>query len=452
MFTSGNLFVKIFIDQHERSIKAYKNIFSSFVLKILSIATNLLLVPITIHYINPTRYGIWLTLSSIIGWLSFFDIGFGNGLRNKFAEAVAKGNNKLARIYVSTTYAILLIIILFVLILFLFINPFLNWAKILNSPSAMADELSLIVLIVFTFFCIQFILQLVTTIIIADQQPAKVSFINFLGSILSLIIIYILTKITSGSLLYLGIAMSAAPVIILIGSSFWFYARNYKDFTPSLKFIKLTYAGDLFYLGFKFFIIQISVILLYQTSNMIIVQLFGPAEVTSYNVAYKYFGVVPMIFNIVLTPFWSAFTDAYTKNDLTWIRKVIKRLQFFWILMIFLTLLMLLISEPIYKIWIGDVVTIPFALSAILALYVLINCWCGIYSYFLNGVGKIKIQLYASLIGGVINVPLAIFFGMHYGLVGVIFPILIIGLINSTWAPIQYYKIINNRAKGIWAQ
>ena len=180
MFTTGNLFVKIFIDQHERSIKAYKNIFSSFVLKILSIATNLLLVPITIHYINPTRYGIWLTLSSIIGWLSFFDIGFGNGLRNKFAEAVAKGNNKLARIYVSTTYAILLIIILFVLILFLFINPFLNWAKILNSPSAMADELSLIVLIVFTFFCIQFILQLVTTIIIADQQPAKVSFINFL--------------------------------------------------------------------------------------------------------------------------------------------------------------------------------------------------------------------------------------------------------------------------------
>lgn len=446
------MFIKIFKDQHERSIKAYKNIFGSFVLKFLSIATNLLLVPITIHYINPTRYGIWLTLSSIIGWLSFFDIGFGNGLRNKFAEAIAKGNTELARIYVSTTYAILFIIILFVLILYLFINPLLNWAIILNSPSSMANELSLIALIVFTFFCLQFILQLVTTIIIADQQPAKASFLNFLGSILSLIIIFILTKITSGSLLYLGIAMSAAPVIILLGSSFWFYTRNYKDFAPSLKFIKFTYARDLFYLGFKFFIIQISVILLYQTSNMIIVQLFGPAEVTSYNVAYKYFGIVPMIFNIVLTPFWSAFTDAYTMNDLAWIRKVIKRLQFFWMLIIFLTLLMLLISEPVYNIWVGDVVTVPFALSAVLALYVLINCWCGIYSYFLNGVGKIKLQLYASLIGGVINVPLAIFFGIHYGLVGVIFPTLIIGLINSTWAPIQYYKIINNQAKEIWAQ
>ena len=57
-----------------------------------------------------------------------------------------------------------------------------------------------------------------------------------------------------------------------------------------------------------------------------------------------------------------------------------------------------------------------------------------------------------SLIGGVINIPLAIFFGLRFGLIGVVFPILIIGLINATWAPIQYYKIINNRAKGIWAQ
>lgn len=72
-------------------------------------------------------------MSSIIGWFGFFDIGLGNGLRNRLAEALAKEDLKLARIYVSTTYAILSLIILGVLLLFYLVNPLLNWNKILNA-------------------------------------------------------------------------------------------------------------------------------------------------------------------------------------------------------------------------------------------------------------------------------------------------------------------------------
>ena len=94
---------------HSRSIRAKKNIFASFGLKGISILISFFLVPLVLNYIDITKYGIWLTLSSIIGWFGFFDIGLGNGLRNKFAEAIAKGQKELARIYVSTTYAILFI-------------------------------------------------------------------------------------------------------------------------------------------------------------------------------------------------------------------------------------------------------------------------------------------------------------------------------------------------------
>ncbi|MBC7451263.1 MAG: hypothetical protein H7259_07215, partial [Cytophagales bacterium] len=80
-FTKGN----------ERSVKAKKNIAFSFIIKGLNIGIGFVLLPLTMHYVNDTKYGVWLTLSSIIGWLGFFDIGFGNGLRNKLAEAIAKG-------------------------------------------------------------------------------------------------------------------------------------------------------------------------------------------------------------------------------------------------------------------------------------------------------------------------------------------------------------------------
>src|SRR6266542_424892 len=91
-------------ENHERSIQVKKNILTSFLAKGGTIAINLFLVRITIDYVSPLQYGVWLTLSSIIAWFSFFDIGFGNGLKNKLTEAIAKNDYLLARQYVSSTY------------------------------------------------------------------------------------------------------------------------------------------------------------------------------------------------------------------------------------------------------------------------------------------------------------------------------------------------------------
>ena len=121
-----------FTKGQDRSIKIKKNILASIKIKGLSILISLVLVPLTINYVNPTQYGIWLTLSSIVAWFSFFDIGLTHGLRNKFAEAKAKGEDNLAQILVSTNYAILAIIFSVVWISFISNNNFLDWTQILK--------------------------------------------------------------------------------------------------------------------------------------------------------------------------------------------------------------------------------------------------------------------------------------------------------------------------------
>lgn len=437
---------------HQRSVKAKKNILASFLIKGCNIAISLVLVPLTIHYVNPTQYGIWITLSSIIGWFAFFDIGFGNGLRNKFAEAIAHDDHEKARIYLSTTYAVLSIIIASVLALFFCINPFLNWPKILNTSQGMAGELSLLALIVFVFFCLQFLLQLITTIITANQQPAKASFFNFLGSILSLTVIFILTKTTSGNLIYLALGLGFTPIVVLSASSLWFYTHDYRKYAPAFRFVKFSYARSLMSLGVKFFIIQIAVVILYETSNLIIAQLFGPAEVTSYNVAYKYFGIIPMIMSIVMMPFWSAFTEAWVKKDIDWIKMTMTRLRRLWMLLIIITMAMLLGSQLVYKFWVGKDIFIPISISAAMASYVIINAWNGIHSQFVNGVGKIKMQLYVAIAGSLINIPLAIFLGNNLGIYGVVLSTTIISIMGAIVSPIQYHKLINNTARGLWAE
>jgi hypothetical protein len=79
----------------------------------------------------------------------------------------------------------------------------------IKCPSRDGQELTTLALIVFVFFCLQFVLQLITTVITANQRPAKASIFNFLGSLFSLTVIFILTKTTAGNLIYLGIALGA---------------------------------------------------------------------------------------------------------------------------------------------------------------------------------------------------------------------------------------------------
>lgn len=446
----ANIYNQFINSGSTRSIKAKKNIFYSFFIKGISILTGLIMVPLTISYVNQSQYGIWLTLSSVIAWFSFFDIGFGNGLRNKFAESKAKGNDFLAKAYVSTTYGILTLIFIAVWIIFFLLNFGLNWSTILNAPLELKNELSVVAIIIFSFFCIQIVLNTISTVLIADQKPAKAALIATSGQVISLIIIYFLTKTTNGSLMYLALAIGIGPLMVMIFSSFWFFNSSYKMYSPTIKLVNFRYAKDIMSLGAKFFFIQIAAIIIYQTTNIIIAQVSGPEDVTVYNIVFKYFSIATMLFAIIMTPFWSAFTEAKSNNDYVWMKKVYKNLFLIFLFLMVFTIFMLLISNYVFNIWVGDLVSISFSMAFIVAIFVIVNLWNMLFSQLLNGMGKIKLQLYVSLIGTSLNIPLALYLGKQYGVKGVVISSILLSLISASYGPYQVNLLLNKRAKGIW--
>lgn len=450
MISNKDFYKSFFKKGHERTIRAKKNIAASFIIKGVSISVNFALVPLTINYINPSQYGIWLTLSSIVAWLSFFDIGFGHGLRNRFAEAKANCNFEKARIYVSTTYAVLALIFSGVWILFFIINKFVNWSTILNAPPELAIELSTVAIIVFSFFCIQIVLGTINTVLIADQKSAKAAFFDMLGQIFSLCIIYILTKKTTGSLIYLALGLGAAPILVLLASTLIFYSSQYQYFAPNLKYVKFSQAKDILKLGFNFFFIQIAVIVIYQTNNIIISHIGNPNDVTVFNIAYKYFSIVLMVITIIVGPFWSAFTEAYTKGDYSWMRLTLGKLKIILFFSIFGVVVLVLLSKYVYQFWIGNLISIPLKVSISLGVYVILLSVISLYTQILNGIGKIKIQILTYTSATIFHIPLAFFLGKYLGLIGVIFSASMFYIIICFFAVKQVNLIINEKAVGIW--
>ena len=157
-----------------------------------------------------------------------------------------------------------------------------------------------------------------------------------------------------------------------------------------------------------------------------------------------------MSFSIILTPFWSAFTEAWAKNELGWIKKTMQKLIRLWGLLLIAGVIMLVSSKWVYRVWVGDKVIVPYFMSALVAGWVLLNAWNGIYSHFLNGLGKIKLQLYLGISAAILNIPLAIFLGLKMGIEGVFLANVLVVSTGALIYPVQYKKLISNNAKGIW--
>lgn len=436
----------------DRTKNIIRHIKWSFLFQIGSVIANFLLVPATIGYLSIENYGIWLTLSSFIAWFSIFDIGLGNGLRNKFAEAKSLENDEKAQSMVSTAYFTLGSISLVLVIVFFIFNTFLDWTKVFNTSAEMQAELAVLLPVIFAFFALQLVTKLIVTIYQADQHHSIQIKVQFFGQAVSLLAIWLLTKTTYTSLLIFGTIFSALPVIILLVINVFAFKSKYKKFKPKLSLWKKEHFKEITGLGFRFFIIQIAAIVLFSTDNIIITQLFGPEEVVPYNIAFKYFSIVIMAYTIIVTPFWSSFTEAYAKKEFDWIKNSVINVQKIWILVLFGIIVMVFLSDWFYKIWVGDSVVIPIELSLAMALFVALMTFNMVYVQFINGIGKIKLQLYTSLFSMFINIPLSILFGkcFGWGVTGVVLATCFCLGYSVVLRPMQYYKLINNTAKGIW--
>ena len=222
--------IQSFINSGEKRTRIAKlNILGSILIKGVSIIVQLLLVPITLGYLSEELYGVWITLSSIIIWISFFDIGLTLGLKNKLAEALAVGDRALGKKLVSTTYATLICIFIPLCILGQFIIPQIDWCNILNIPIIYKNDVVNALKVIFGCVCIQMIFNAISSILAAYQKVALSSIFTPIGNLISLIVIFFLTKYTQPSLINLVLSVSYIPLLVLIIGNIIYFSGQLKD-------------------------------------------------------------------------------------------------------------------------------------------------------------------------------------------------------------------------------
>lgn len=412
------------------------------------------LVPVLLDYLDPLRYGVWITMVSVVNWLYIFDVGLGNGMQNALASALARKNREQGQIIVSTTYSLMIFIAMVLLLVIAAAGPLLDWGVVFNVDGDIAADVALGVGITVVFYVMQLVVRLIGVVLTADERPALAGYFNTIGSIVTLVVVLLVKPHVPGSIALLSCIMGVANLLPPVVASFVLYRSQYRDIRPSWNRRDMSLAPELFMLGGKFLVMQLSAVVIYTTDNMIITQMFSPAEVTPYALAAKYVGFVTIGYGIILKPFWASFTHAHELGEVVWIRRMVKKLHFMWGGVVFATFTLVAVSPYIYDMWLGGKVDIPMSLTILMGIHVVMFNYGQIYSKYLNGVGKLEVQFRLSIITAIINIPISMFFAgpLGMGVNGVILGTICTNIPVVLAAPYQYYQLSTGRAQGIWSK
>ncbi len=394
------------LTKDDRSKRVFKNVLNSFLVKIFSTVVTLSLIPVSIKYVNKESYGVWLTISSVITWINVFDFGLSNGLTNKLTEVFAVKNNRLARVYLSTSYAILLLITGALLLLYFIAAPFINWNTVFNTTidkATLSDALN----VTFVSFCLLFLFKPLTSLLRSLQMHFLNNIIQLIGNALALVIIFCWGGNTADPFLFLAVVMAMSYPVTLLIASVILFATRYKHLKPSYKSLDFSLKRILFGLSIKFFVIQLSVLAIFTSNNLVISYFDNNESVTYYNIAYRYFSIITIFQTLIMTPLWTAFTDAYTLRDFSWIKDTVTKMNRLNVLLCAALIFMVMASNMVYKIWIGSDIVIPAELNILFGVYMAVTIFKETYNSFVNGVGKLNLQVVFSIVTIILQLPLA---------------------------------------------
>ncbi len=443
---------KIFSD-NKRTALIRKNVLFSFLIKGWSGLVTLLLVPLTLKCLGEYTNGVWITISTTLLWIDNMDIGLGNGLRNKLATFLALDDYENGRRVVSSTFMMLIFIIVPVVLLLVGLISVADIYTFLNVDEEIIPTLASVLSVSVIFVCGTFIFKFIGNFYMGLQLPAVNNFLIVSGHTLALLLTFILYLTECHSLMLIAIVNTCSPLIIyLIAYPYTFYIR-YPKLRPSVSCFDKSMVKGVFNIGMKFFILQICGTILFLSSSLLISKIFNPSYVTPYQIAYRYFSIVLVMFTAISNPYWSATTDAYARGDMDWIKKSKRQIEKLLCGLVCLMCVMVMLSGFVYNIWIGDEIEVPFELTVCMALYIMVLIASMAYSNFLNGMGVLRLQMIFTVTAAVLFIPASVLAtSIHYNIISILAVLTLVNAPGLIVNRMQLVKLLSGKASQFWTK
>jgi O-antigen/teichoic acid export membrane protein len=389
--------------------------------RIISVIVSFLSVPLTIGYLGAERYGVWITLGSLLAWLQITDFGLGNGLRNAVTTAAGQEKPELVRTHLSNGLLLLSAVASAVGITVAVAWPFIDWNGLFGVTSQAARaEVGSAVGAALAIFLIQFPLSVTSKVYMAYQEGRIGNYWGGAGNLLSLLALLVVTH-TQGGLVWLVIAVSGASMMVNIVNTAWLFLVHKPFLRPRFSSIDFTCMRSLSEMGGQFFLIQIMALVTFSTDNFIISHFLGARNVPEYTLTYNLFNYSLLPQTILFAYLWTAYNEAIARRDIVWVRRTFDLNLFVGLgFSVAAAVVLGVIAKPFIGWWAGKNVVPSSSLVLWMAAWSIINGFTNPIACLLAAASHLRYQIIYSAVSSVANIALSLYLVQRWGSVGVI--------------------------------
>lgn len=402
--------------------------------RILNTLVKFITIPLAVTILGREEYGVWLTLLSLVAWLSVSDLGLPAALINPLAQAIGKDDSKRTRELISTTFFLLSGVGLVIGGLCIGLALVLPLERILglNDPTFSWDvRLATIVVVAISLGAL--VLRLTDAITLAMQKGYWGAIEDSVALLISLLCLVSL-KIRGGGLTEFALAITLPSLFGRLGLWGFLIYRFGQDFAPHIRNISRQALRNVGVDGLTFFAGTWGELLVLQTPNIVIAQLLGAAAVPLFAIPYQLFYSAYVLLNTIATPLWPAYAEAKSKHDWRWIRLTHWRVMRESMLLALVGFTILFVgSSLLIQHWVGAEYVPPMILLAILALQFIQWTWNYVFAILLTGLGFIRERVGIVLVFGVLNVILSVALTQKFGITGIAASLFVSMLLTQTW-------------------
>lgn len=408
-------------DRRRRHLGILQGVVTSFGNRIIGVIVAFLSVPLTIGYLGTERYGVWITLGSLLAWLQLSDFGLGNGLTNAVTTAAGQDRPDLVRKHISNGMLLLSATAGAVGIVTAAAWPFIDWNALfkVSSPEAQA-EVGPAVAAALALFLLQFPMAIAGKVYMAYQEGRIGNYWSGAGNILSLLALLAVTH-TRGSLVWLVIAISGTSLLVSAVSTAWLFLAHRPLLRPRFASVDFASMRSLSLASWQFFLIQIAALVTFSTDNFVVSHFLGAKHVPEYSLTYKLFSYSGLPQVILLSYLWTAYNEAIARRDIVWVQRTFYRNLFLGLgFTVAAAIALCAIAKPFIARWAGPDVVPSSALVLWMAAWSVIYAFTTPIACLLASASRLRYQIVYSAASTVSNLVLSIYLVQRWGVEGVI--------------------------------
>jgi O-antigen/teichoic acid export membrane protein len=414
--------------------KLNKQIPYTAVYKVLALIFNYTLIALLVDYLGQENFGIYVALTSLFTWMFLFDLGIAKGMRNFVTIAISNKNIKEAKEYVSTAYISILILTIICGSAIISLIYFIDLKKGLNINLDNNYLNNIFVVLILGFF-VKFYLSTVDQLNFSTHQSQNVALNTLLVSVLNVIGIFILWKLNyTSSVKYAVVVFSASIILPYLYSTTRFFYK-YKDLIPSVSNYSNKALNNIFKKGSKILFIQIAFLLIIGIDRLILLKYGNALEVSKYEIIYKIMSLVMFPVSIINYPLWSSFTEAYAKDDKSWIKSIFKKLYLLILGLLIAVIALVFLFNIITSFWLTGFPHIDYIVIFTMGFMILSHIWCNFHTDFLLGIQHFSYAIVVIFIG------LALKFCFLFFIISSGKPLDIMGIVISSILAYSLYNI-----------